>query len=189
MTVSNMNPGHQELATIISQAERLYSESEVEAAIDKLAVDVTECLKDKNPVILCLMTGAVVLLGKLLTKLRFQLEIDYVHATRYRGDTSGNSIKWLKYPELELAGRNVLLVDDILDEGHTIAAVVDECRKRAAIDIYTCVLIDKQLNRHREFERADFTGLTVPDRYVFGYGMDYKGYLRNSPGIFAVKEA
>ena len=184
-----MKPDHQELTTVISQAERLYSESEVEAAIDQLAGDITECLNDKNPVILCLMTGAVVLLGKLLTKLKFQLEIDYVHATRYRGDTSGNSINWLKYPELELKGRSVLLVDDILDEGHTIAAVIDECRKRAAVDIYTCVLVDKQINSPREFKKADFTGLTIPDRYVFGYGMDYKGYLRNSPGIFAVKEA
>jgi len=177
-----------EIERVYENADQLYSAAEVEKAINELAVNITDALGSRNPIIICLMMGAIVPMGLMLPHLPFKLEIDYVHATRYRRNITGDKVDWIRLPSLNLDGRTVLLVDDILDEGHTLAAVVKECQERGAAEIKTCVLVDKELNRPRAFTRADFTGLIVPDRYVFGYGMDYKGYLRNMPGIFAVKD-
>ncbi|HKK15238.1 MAG TPA: hypoxanthine-guanine phosphoribosyltransferase [Gammaproteobacteria bacterium] len=179
---------YQEAQQVLAEAELLYSATEVEKALERITADITSRLADKNPVCLCMMTGGIIPAGLLIPKLDFPLEVDYIHATRYRGETSGSDIQWIYKPETGLGNRTVLLIDDILDEGITLAAVISECKKQGAADIYTVVLVDKQLNRPRTLETADFTGLTVPDRYVFGFGMDYKGYLRNAPGIYAVKE-
>ena len=181
-----MNPA--EITRIQSEADLIYSSAEVEAAITKMAENITLALADKNPVILCLMIGGVVPTGKLLPLLDFPLQVEYVHATRYQGETSGGTLHWIRKPTLSLQDRHILIVDDILDEGSTLAAMVEECESNQAKTIQTAVLADKQLNRERSFKQADFTGLTVPNRYVFGYGMDYKEYLRNAPGIFAVKD-
>ena len=179
-----------ELAEIIriqAEADLIYSFEEIGAAIERMAEEITLELTDKNPIILCLMIGAVIPTGKLLPLLNFPLQTEYVHATRYQGETSGGELHWIRKPTIELQDRHVLIVDDILDEGTTLKVIVEECEKRQAKTIQTAVLADKQLNRKRTFKQADFTGVTVPNRYVFGYGMDYKEYLRNAPGIYAVK--
>ncbi len=177
----------QEAEQALSEAELLYSADEVEAAFDRMASEITAALADKNPIVLCLMIGAVIPVGKLLPRLQFPLQLEYIHATRYRGETTGKDLSWIKKPDATLDGRTVLIVDDILDEGITMSAIIEECNEAHAAEIYTAVLVDKQIERSKEFKKADFTGLTVPDRYVFGYGMDYKGYLRNCSGIYAVK--
>ena len=177
-----------EITRIQTEADLIYSSAEVEAAIEKMAEDITLVLAEKNPVVLCLMIGGVVLTGKLLPLLNFPLQVDYVHATRYQGETNGGTLHWIRKPSLSLQGRHILIVDDILDEGNTLSAIIEECKSNKATTIHTAVLVDKQLDRERSFKQADFTGLTVPNRYVFGYGMDYKEYLRNAPGIYAVNE-
>lgn len=178
-----------EAQQVLKEADILFTRSEVETALEQMATDITIALADKNPLVLCMMIGAAVPAGILMPKLDFPLELDYVHVTRYRGETSGGQIKWIKKPGVELNGRTILLLDDILDEGITLTALIEECRKNGAASIYTAVLVDKQVKRPGTLTRADFTGLTVPDRYIFGYGMDYKGYLRNAPGIYAVRQA
>ena len=177
----------QESEQVYAEAELLYSAAEVEAAIDNMARAITGELKNKNPVVLCLMIGAVIIVGKILTKLNFPLQLEYVHATRYQGTTGGN-MKWVRSPSVPLKNRTVLIIDDILDEGVTLTAMIEECKKAEAAKIYTAVLADKQIKKPRNLKKADFTGLTIPDHYVFGYGMDYKSYLRNAPGIYAVKQ-
>ncbi len=177
-----------EITRIQTEADLIYSSAEVEAAIEKMAEDITLVLAEKNPIVLCLMIGGVVLTGKLLPLLNFPLQVEYVHATRYQGETNGGTLHWIRKPSLSLQGRHILIVDDILDEGNTLRAMVEECKNIQAKTIKTAVLADKQLNRERCFKQADFTGMTVPNRYVFGYGMDYKEYLRNAPGIYAVNE-
>ena len=124
-----------------------------------------------------------------MSRLEFPVELDYVHATRYRGDVRGRTLEWLAHPSSDFKGRSVLIVDDILDEGITLAAIVAHCRELGAREICCAVLVDKQLGRPRALARADFTGLTVEDRYVFGCGMDYRGYFRNLPAIYALKES
>ncbi|MGK2942181.1 MAG: hypoxanthine-guanine phosphoribosyltransferase [Immundisolibacter sp.] len=168
-------------------ADCLYDEPTVRTAVDRLAGEVTATLRDKNPVLLCPMTGGVVLAGHLLPQLDFPLEFDYVHATRYAGSLTGGKLSWKVTPTVALSGRHVLVVDDVLDRGITLAALVEFCRHQGAASVHSLVLIDKRCQRQAPIE-ADFVGLTAPDRYLFGWGMDYKGYLRNVPGIYAVSD-
>lgn len=175
-----------EIRSVENAAERLYSESEVEAALDRMAAAIAARLENSDPVVLAVLNGGIVFAGKLLTRLRFPLELDAIHATRYRGETSGGKLHWLLEPQTPLTGRTVLIADDILDEGVTLAAIVEWCRLRGAKEVFTAVLVDKRIGRERP-HRADFVGLEAENRYLFGYGMDYKDYLRNAPGIFACK--
>lgn len=116
------------------------------------------------------------------------LRVDYLHATRYRGETSGADLQWRVEPVINLAGHDVLIIDDILDEGYTLDAIIDFCRLRQAASVSAAVLVRKQHQRGVK-PSVSYIGLDVPDRYVFGAGMDYKGYWRNAEGIFAVPES
>ncbi len=177
----------EEIKHVQATADLLHSEQEVEAAIDKMAQEINTALADRNPLLLCVINGGIVTVGKLLTRLTIPLTVDSIHASRYQNQTSGGSIKWLVKPETPLKDRTVLIVDDILDEGITLEVIYQYCREQGATAVYSAVLVDKILD-HEKPVTADFIGLKVENRYLFGYGMDYKGYLRNAPGIFACKE-
>ena len=172
----------------LENAELLHSEDEVERAIVKMAKDITNDLHKTDPIVLPVMIGGLILAGKLIPQLDFPLQLDYIHATRYRSGTSGYELNWIKKPEKSLRDKTVLLIDDILDEGITLAAIVDYCYEAGAKKVLTSVLVEKILDKDKPLKKADYTGLTIPDRYVFGYGMDYQEYHRNSAGIYAVKE-
>jgi hypoxanthine phosphoribosyltransferase len=169
---------------VLQNADCLYKAEEVEAALESIAARITLALADKDPVVVCIMRGAIVPMGKLLPKLQFPLQIDYVHVTRYRDRLKGGHLDWLAGPYVDVRDRTVLLIDDILDEGATLAAIEQRFRDDGATAVYKAVLIVKDRSRTHAIT-VDFAGLEVPDRYVFGYGMDYKGYLRNAPGIYA----
>ena len=177
----------EEIKHVEATADLLFSEQDVEAAIEKMANDINNALSGTNPLLLCVLNGGIVTFGKLLTKLTLPLTIDSINATRYQNQTSGGLIKWLLEPETPLKDRTVLIVDDILDEGITLQAIKTYCLEQGATIVYSAVLLDKNLD-HQKPITADFVGLTVENRYLFGYGLDYKGYLRNAPGIFACKE-
>lgn len=172
---------------VYKKSSRLFTTEEVEAALDRMAIDIHQKLHDQNPVLLCVMIGGLVPLGNLLPRLDFPLEVDYVHATRYRGEITGGEIHWKVRPSVNLANRTVLIVDDILDGGITLAAILEEVRALGAKAVYTAVLVDKYQKRvENGLKNADFVGLQIEDHYIFGYGMDYNEYLRNAPGIFVV---
>lgn len=173
---------------VAKRADCLHSEAEVESAIGALAKAISALLATENPIILCVMNGGLVLTGKLVTQLNFPLQLDYLHATRYRGKTSGAELQWKQKPALSLKDRTVLVVDDIFDEGATLDSIVAYCHEQAAAKVYSAVLVDKLHNRKCTDLKCDFVGLEVEDRYLFGYGMDYQGYLRNAPGIFAIAD-
>ena len=172
---------------LFEQAELVHSEETVQAALNKVATEITQQLAEKNPLVLCVMAGGVIFCGQLLTKLNFPLDFDYLHATRYGPETQGGKISWRCAPWTPVKGRVVLLVDDILDEGVTLAAVKESLRRMGAAEVLTAVFTDK-LNGKQKPISADFCGLTVPDRFVFGYGMDVNGAWRNLPAIYAMKE-
>lgn len=177
-----------ELNRVMAEADCLVSEPEVQAAVQSLADAITGRLEDTNPLLFCVMNGGLILTGHLLPKLKFPVQAEYLHATRYRQETTGGILEWKLRPETDMNGRTVLIVDDILDEGTTLCAIADYCRAHGAREVLTAVLVDKQHERKaRPDLKADFTGLEVEDRFLFGYGMDYKGYWRNAPGIYAVK--
>lgn len=178
-----------ELNAIRADADELYGPAQVGAALDRMAQEITRAVGDSLPVVLCVLTGGIIPTGHLLTRLAFPLETDYLHATRYRGETTGKEVRWVSEPGISLAGRTVLVVDDILDEGNTLVDIVRFCREAGAEVVYTAVLVQKRHDRRNPNARADFVGLEVEDRYVFGFGMDYKGYLRNLNGIYALGES
>ena len=177
-----------EALRVLEEAECLVDRQTVEAAVDRVAAEITAQLGRQNPLVFCVMHGGLIFCGQLLTRLPFPLEVGYLHATRYGRDTTGGELEWLAGLQTEVVDRTVLLVDDILDEGVTLKALVDECLARGARQVVTAVLVDKQHGRKvRPGYRADFTGLAIPDRFVFGYGLDYDGMWRNAAGIYAVK--
>jgi len=179
----------QEIVRVYEQADCVASATEVAAALDRMAVEITAELQNSNPIIYSVMNGGLVLGGRLVSRLPFPLEVAYLHATRYGQALKGTLLDWRVRPTQDLRGRSVLVLDDILDEGHTLAAILDYLRHEGTKQVYSAVLAHKVHERKAYGGmRADFTGIEVPDRFVFGCGMDYKGYWRNAPGIYAVKE-
>lgn len=186
MMTPNLEDLLHEVVAVSAKAERLFSRSEVEAALDRMAVEINARLSDRDPLLLSIMIGGIVPTGLLLPRLSFPLQVDYLHVTRYRGRTAGGTLRWIKHPDISLHGRAVLVIDDVLDEGITLSAIVEACKARGASEVLTAVLVEKRLERYEGLRKADFTGLSADNRYLFGYGMDYKLYLRNADGIFAV---
>lgn len=185
--MSDNKPDMQHLRQVMTNAQCLFSEREVEQALDVLAAKISAALGDSNPLILCVMNGGIILTGRLAPRLNFLLQMDYIHATRYREQLQGSDLQWRVTPATDVKGRTVLVLDDIFDEGETLAGIKSWCEGKGAAAVYTAVLVDKQHDRKTaSLKKADFTALTAEDKYLFGYGMDYKGYWRNAPGIYAV---
>ncbi len=175
-----------ECIKVKEEADCLFNKTEVTMAISKLAESITQELSGSNPIIIGIMNGALIPMGMLVPELDFPLQIDYLHATRYRDKTTGGEMQWLASPKIQIQDRTILLVDDIHDEGVTLESIKVYCQKEGAKKVYSAVLVNKRHERKNN-TCADFIALEVPDRYVFGFGMDYKGMLRNASGIYAVK--
>ncbi len=168
---------------VAQRAEQLVSPEQVAATCDAMAARLTALLGDKDPVVLCVMTGGIVPVGLLLPRLNFALRLDYAHATRYRGATQGGALEWLHRPTA-IRGEHVLIIDDIFDEGITLDSLVTACHEDGAASVTTAVLVEKERTRSVAY-RPDVVGCLVPDRYVMGCGLDYKSYFRNASGIYA----
>ncbi len=170
---------------LLEGATLIHSASTLQTALDALANIISSEISDSNPIVICVMNGGLVFAGHLLTRLNFPLSVDYVHASRYHNKTVGNALHWEASPTQDLTDRTILLVDDILDEGITLNAIKEQCMKLGAKAVYTTVLVEKTLEKTKPIQ-ADFIGLTVPDAYVFGFGMDVYGWWRNLDGIYAL---
>jgi len=172
----------------LERSDLIASAKDVQAAIDRVAADIHKSLSKSYPLVLPVMGGAVVFAGQLLPRLRFPLDFDYVHASRYGAETRGAGIEWRVKPPALVRGRKVLVLDDILDHGDTMKAIRDGLMDLGAESFHCAVLVDKKLDIAKPI-KADFVGLEIPDRFVFGCGMDAKGYWRNLPEIRAMKGA
>jgi len=166
------------------RAECLFTKAEIEMALDQMAQALKACVGESNPIFMCVLVGGIIPMGNLLTRLDFPLEVDYVHVSRYGNKTKGGELNWKAKPASDLTGRTIVVVDDILDEGLTLAPVVEYCKSNKAQEVLTAVLINKNKPRHTGIKKADFVGLECEDRFVFGYGLDYYNNLRNVPGIY-----
>ena len=182
-------PSIEQVKQIEAEAELLFSQTEVEIALAAMAMAINAELADQEPLCISILNGGLITGGLLIPQLNFVLQIDTLQASRYRDSTEGATrLDWKKYPVANLKGRCVLLIDDILDQGLTLKAVTDYCLEQGAARVYTAVLLDKTEARlPGGLQQADFVGLDVANRYVFGYGLDYCSYLRNAAGIYAVK--
>jgi hypoxanthine phosphoribosyltransferase len=178
--------GREEAIRLLEEAELLCSAEQVEREVARVAGEITRELADAFPVVLSVMGGAAVFTGQLLPRLAFPLEFGAIEVTRYNNDIQGREISWRLPPKDNVRGRTVLVVDDILDEGITLAAIRQTLLAMGASKVLAAVFADKALGRDKPVA-ADFVGVTVPNRYVFGFGMDAYGLWRNLPTIHALK--
>ncbi|MCV2402190.1 hypoxanthine-guanine phosphoribosyltransferase [Marinomonas sp. C2222] len=177
-----------DLNTILNEADCLINEASLNTALDKMASQITTDLSDKLPLVLCVMNGGLIPTAAIIERLDFPLEINYIHATRYGMETEGNALNWLSYPQTDLSNRHVLIIDDIFDQGHTLQAIEDWVKEQGVSSVHTATVINKLHNRKTDMT-PDYVGTDVEDRFVFGFGMDYKGFFRNLKAIYAVKDS
>jgi hypoxanthine phosphoribosyltransferase len=171
----------------LPRSDEVVSEAEVQAALDRLAVEISARLAGHHPLVITVMNGGLIFAGQLLPRLAFPLELSYVHVRRYGQNTSGGELVWIAGPHDPVRGRTVLLLDDILDEGRTLAAIKARLLEQGALEVLIAAFA---LKRRAEppAVQADFVGVEVPDRFVFGFGMDIAGAWRNLPSIRALRK-
>ena len=177
----------EEAARVRETAREIATPEEVEATFDRLAGGIADVLADENPIVLAAMQGGAFTAVELCRRFEFPYEFDFIHVTRYGRSLSGGKLNWRVMPSLELQGRTVLLVDDILDRGITLAALYEELQRSGVSKLYSAVLVSKMLETPRDRVTVDFVGLHVEDVYVFGCGMDYKDYWRGLKALYAAE--
>jgi hypoxanthine phosphoribosyltransferase len=177
----------QQVRALLQEAELIRSADEVQDALHQVAREINAALAGKHPLVLSVMGGAVVFSGQLLPLLEFPLDFDYLDVSRYGNARQGGELHWKVGPRENVRGRVVLVLDDILDEGETLLAIRQRVLELGAAACYSAVFADKENGREKPV-RADFVGMELPDRFVFGYGMDIHGAWRNLPAIYATKE-
>ncbi len=178
---------NQQARSILQDAELIHSADEVQAAVQRVAHAINAALSDQHPLVLSVMGGAVVFTGQLLPLLDFPLDFDYLHVSRYGNEKRGGELHWKVAPRENVRDKIVLVLDDVLDEGETLHAIRQRVMELGARGFYSAVFADKRNGKDKPI-RADFVGLELPDRFVFGYGMDIHGAWRNLPAVYAVKE-
>jgi hypoxanthine phosphoribosyltransferase len=181
----------QRARALLANASQLVSPQQVDAAVKDVAAQLNTRFDKESeatfPLVLGVMGGAVVFTGHLLPQLSFPLEFDYIHVTRYGDLDRGGEVVWKVIPRQNVAGRTIIVVDDILDEGETLAHVKQRLLDMGAAEVILAVFADKDLGRRKPVQ-ADIVGLTIPNRFVVGFGMDAHGYWRNLPGLWVIKE-
>lgn len=177
---------HVEAAEVLARADLLIDEQQLQAGYDRMAERIDAQLAGADPVMLCIMMGGLQPTVEITKRLDFPLELDYLQATRYRGETLGGALVWKVSPGIELGNRHVLIIDDILDEGTTLAAVLNAIDAQGPASVRTAMLLQKMHDRCVPGLRPDFVGFEIEDRYVFGAGLDYKNYLRQLPAVYAI---
>ena len=178
---------NQQARVVLENAELLFSADEVRTALHRVAKEINAVLTDQHPLVLSVMGGAVVFTGQLLPLLDFPLDFDYLHVSRYGNEKQGGELHWKVAPRENVKGKVVLVLDDILDEGETMRAIKQRVMELGAAKFYCAVFTDKNNGKSKPIQ-ADFVGMELPNRFVFGYGMDIHGAWRNLPAIYAVKE-
>lgn len=169
--------------TSLPDSRILFSAGDVQAAIDYLAAAVEDHCRDEEWIAVCVLNGGLIFTGEILKRVTSKVRLDSVRVSRYHNTTSGKDLRWHAEPEFNAEGKRIILLDDIFDEGHTLAALSTYFRRQGALEVFTVVLVEKDHDRKVEGFRPDLVGLRCPDRYVFGFGMDYEGLYRNLPDI------
>ncbi len=173
------------IQALIRKSSVIYSEIEIKTVIKNIADQVNQTIKTDDLYVLCVMNGALIFAGQLLPRLEKNIQYSYIHATRYAASLTGGPIHWLVKPPIDVEGKTVLILDDILDEGITLREIAATCLAMKAKAIYTAVLFDKEITKEKSYF-PNFIGLKVPNRFVFGYGLDCKGLGRNLPHLYAL---
>jgi hypoxanthine phosphoribosyltransferase len=174
---------------LLENSRVLFNREEVSAAVQAMADEINEYYGDEPLILISVLTGAIIPAAWLITRLKMPIQMDFVHATRYRGGLYGAELEYRVPPRLDLEGKNVLIVDDIFDEGHTLAAIKGSVEKRKAASVKMAALVRKDHDRGLARDYVDFVGLDVPDVYVFGCGMDAYEEWRHLDEILVLEES
>ena len=180
--------GHENPRSLLEKSKVVFNREQVMEAVDKMAGEINAFYGDESIIMIAVMTGAIIPAAWLVTRLKMPVQIDFVHATRYQSGLYGAELEYRVPPRLSLEGKKVLIVDDIFDEGDTLAAIKGSCEKRKAESVHMAVLVRKMHERGMPRNFADFVGLDVPDVYVFGCGMDAYEEWRHLDEILALEE-
>ena len=175
---------------ILKKSSILFKNNQILSAISTLAKSCNENFYEveKKVTVLPVMKGAIPFAGHLIPKLNFELIIEYIHATRYLQNKGTANLQYIYEPPVEtIINKDILLLDDILDEGITLLNLKSKLIDVGANSVMTAVLFNKNLQKRKPLE-ADFVGLEVPNKYVFGFGLDFKGRGRNLPHLYAYNE-
>jgi hypoxanthine phosphoribosyltransferase len=167
--------------------EVLVSPEQIAARVAELGAQMSQEYKDKNLLVVCLLRGGIMFTADLLRNMSIDPEVDCMSLSSYgvgRYATSGNVRVNLDL-RTNIEGRNVLLVEDIVDSGRTLAHVLQMLRTREPASLRSCVLLDKKMRREVPVQ-VDYIGFDVPDKYVFGYGIDIDEHCRYLPFIASV---
>jgi hypoxanthine phosphoribosyltransferase len=167
--------------------EVLYSEEEIQAKVKELGGIISQDYKDRNPLVICILKGAFIFMADLVKQLDMPLEIDFMAVSSYGQSTkSSGVVRIIKDLEVSVEGRDILIVEDIIDSGLTLSYLVDVLERRNALSISIVTLFDKPAHRTVGLE-ADYKGFVLPDAFVVGYGLDFAEKYRNLPYIGVLK--
>lgn len=172
---------------VMHSATEIISAVEIDNALDRLSAEIAEQVADSNPTILAVMQGGVFAATELCRRFTFPYRFDFVHGSRYGDKLEGGDLNWRVPPSANLAGGTVVIVDDILDRGLTLADLQTQLAEIGVKRVYSVVLVSKRLHEPVDRPVVDFVGLEADDIFLFGCGMDYKGYWRGLSSLFAVK--
>ena len=161
---------------------QIISERRIKMRIRELASEIVSDFTGKNLTVVFISNGAVVFAADLIRNITIPLQIDSIDSHSYQGTQSTGKVVISSALKLDIKGRHVLLIDDILDTGRTLSVVLEILRNAKPADIKTCVLLDKPARRKIPIE-ADYRGFEIPDQFVVGYGLDFDEYYRNLPFI------
>ena len=170
------------------RSEEVVSDAAVQTALDRMTHEITAKLAGREPLVVTVMNGGLVFAGQLLPRLDFALDLSYVHVRRYGRETKGGELVWIAGPHESVTGRTVLLLDDILDEGQTMLAIRSRLFELGATEVLLAAFAVK-IREELPKVMADFAGIRVPDRFMFGFGMDVGGRWRNLPSVRALAES
>ncbi len=165
----------------------LIREDEILTRIDEIATQLQNEYEGRDLMIVALLSGTILFLADLVRRLNLPLRIDFLGISSYGNETVSTGIKITKELKLELNGRDVLILDDILDTGNTINLTINKIANLRPKSIKTCVLLDKPARRKINI-KADYTGFEIPDYFVVGYGLDFAERFRNLPFIGVLKK-
>lgn len=167
----------------------LYSQDDINQRLNQLANTITEKYRDQFPVIVSVMTGAMVFATDMIKRMNFKLNVDYVDVSSYENsDQSTGQVKLVQDLSHSIKGRPVIIMEDIIDTGYTLQYLTNLLADRGAKSIEICALLDKPARRQVNVE-ADYVGFTVPDEFIVGYGLDYDGLYRNLPFVGILKRS
>lgn len=166
----------------------LISGAKIESTVKRLAAEITRDYRDKTPILLGILKGSFIFLADLVRKLDFPLEVEFIRLSSYgSGQQTSGRVKVVQGLRLNVKGRHVVVVEDIVDTGITLAFLIEYLKKKKPASLRLCALTDKP-SRRRVPVKIDYTGITVPDKFLVGYGIDCDEKYRNLPDICYLEE-